>query len=88
MRKKQVAHEIDNLTAKQLDYAVFLPALSGFYATYVGKQRFPDPVKGLYVDANRMPADFENGMQDLTGLIRMQHIFPIIGAYIQQDMLN
>ena len=28
--------EIDNLTAKQKDYAVFLPALSGFYATYVG----------------------------------------------------
>ena len=30
--------ERDNLTSKQLDYAVFLPALSGFYATYVGKQ--------------------------------------------------
>ena len=27
----------------------FLPALSGFYATYVGKQRYPDPVKGPYV---------------------------------------
>jgi hypothetical protein len=24
----------DNLTAKQKDYAVFLPAISGFYATY------------------------------------------------------
>jgi hypothetical protein len=29
----------DNLTAKQNDYAVFLPAISGFYATFVGKQR-------------------------------------------------
>ena len=38
----------DNLTAKQNDYAVFLPAISGFYATYIGKQR--DPVNGPYVD--------------------------------------
>jgi hypothetical protein len=36
----------DNLTAKQNDYAVFLPAISGFYATYIGKQR--DPVNGPY----------------------------------------
>jgi len=55
----------DNLTAKQLDangrsqYAIFLPAISGFYATFVGKQR--DPVNGPYVDPARMPA----GMQDM-----------------------
>ena len=49
----------DNLTAKQNDYAVFLPAISGFYATFVGKQR--DPVNGPYVDPARMPA----GMQDM-----------------------
>ena len=71
-----MAHEIDNLTAKQLDYAVFLPALSGFYATYIGKQRFPDPVKGLYVDATRMPADFENGMEGLNWLNPEQAYFP------------
>jgi hypothetical protein len=56
--------EIDNLTAKQLDYAVFLPALSGFYATYVGKQRH-DP---NYVDPARVPADFENGIEGLNWL--------------------
>ena len=28
----------DNLTAKQNNYAVFLSAVSGFYATYIGKQ--------------------------------------------------
>jgi hypothetical protein len=33
----------DNLTAKQKDYAVFLPAISGFYATHIGKQQ--DPIK-------------------------------------------
>ena len=43
----------DNLTAKQLDYAVFLPAISGFYATFIGKQR--DPVNGPYVDPKRFP---------------------------------
>ena len=44
----------DNLTSKQSDYAVFLPAISGFYATFIGKQR--DPVAGPYVEATRMPA--------------------------------
>ena len=38
-----------DLTEAQQDYAHFLPALSGFYATYVGKQRYPDPVNGPYV---------------------------------------
>ena len=40
----------DNLTAKQNDYAVFLPAISGFYATFIGKQR-NEP----YVDPARLP---------------------------------
>ena len=49
----------DDLTAKQNDYAVFLPAISGFYATFVGKQR--DPVNGPYVD----PARFPQGLTDM-----------------------
>jgi hypothetical protein len=61
----------DNLTAKQLDYAVFLPAISGFYATYIGKQR--DPVNGPYIDPARMPSgipDMEmmNWLNDHKGL--------------------
>jgi hypothetical protein len=40
-----------NLTETQQDYAVFLPSISGFYATYVGKQRFSN-----YVDPARIPA--------------------------------
>ena len=64
--------EIDNLTAKQLDYAVFLPALSGFYATYVGKQRH-DP---NYVDPARIPADFENGIEGLNWLNPDAAYFP------------
>ena len=39
-----------DLTAAQKDYAIYLPALSAFYSTYIGKQRFAD-----YVDPNRMP---------------------------------
>ena len=35
----------DDLTSKQSDYAIFLPAISGFYATFVGKQR--DPINAL-----------------------------------------
>ena len=49
----------DNLTTKQNDYAVFLPAISGFYATFVGKQR--DPVNGPYVD----PVRFPHGLTDM-----------------------
>ena len=45
-----------DLTTAQQDYAHFLPALSGFYATYVGKQRYPDPVDGPYVPDNRIPS--------------------------------
>jgi hypothetical protein len=39
-----------DLTASQKDYAVFLPALSGFYATFIGKQRREE-----YVEHNRIP---------------------------------
>ena len=47
----------DDLTSKQSDYAVFLPAISGFYATFIGKQR----VNNDYVD----PARFPQGITDL-----------------------
>lgn len=49
--------EQDNLTQKQNDYAIFLPALSGFYASFIGKQR-SDPTA---TDPNRFPA----GIQDM-----------------------
>jgi hypothetical protein len=47
----------DDLTSKQQDYAVYLPAISGFYGTFIGKQR----VNNDYVDPARMPS----GMQDM-----------------------
>ena len=52
-----------NLTATQNDYAVFLPATSGFYSTFIGKQRY-----GNYVDPARIPASFTNGIESLNYL--------------------
>ena len=44
-----------DLTNEQKDYARFLPALSGFYATYVRKQRFDE-----YVETSRIPTNLKN----------------------------
>lgn len=58
------------MTQSQQDYAVFLPALSSFYASYVGKQRF-----GNHVDSARIPAGFENGVEGLNYLNSQQGYF-------------
>ena len=57
-----------DLTKEQKDYAVFLPALSGFYATFVGKQRFEE-----YVDNNRIP--YPNGMESINWLNKKDGLF-------------
>jgi hypothetical protein len=61
----------DNLTAKQNDYAVFLPAISGFYATFVGKQRNG----GTYVDPARFPAGLTD-MEQMNWLDAQKALFP------------
>lgn len=61
----------DNLTAKQMDYAVFLPAISGFYATFIGKQR----VNNDYVDPARMPQTLQD-MEQFNWLNSQQALFP------------
>lgn len=63
----------DNLTAKQNDYAIFLPAISGFYATFIGKQR--DPANGPYVDPARMPAGIQD-MEQMNWLNSQKSLFP------------
>ena len=45
-----------NLTESQKDYAIFLPALSSFYSTFVGKQRYEE-----YTAKDRLPANM-NGL--------------------------
>ena len=60
----------DNLTAKQSDYAVFLPAISGFYATFIGKQR-----NEHYVDPARFPAGLVD-MEQMNWLNSQKALFP------------
>ncbi len=52
-----------DLTAAQNDYAYFLPATSGFYSTFIGKQRY-----GNYVDPARIPPSLTNGVESLNYL--------------------
>jgi hypothetical protein len=59
-----------DLTASQNDYARFLPALSGFYATYVGKQRYDE-----YVDKSRIPSNFTHGVESLNYLNKQEGQF-------------
>jgi len=69
--------EQDDLTAKQLgadgqsQYAIFLPAISGFYATYIGKQRNG----GTYVDPARMPMGISD-MEMMNWLNAQKALFP------------
>ena len=60
----------DDLTAKQSDYAVFLPAISGFYATFIGKQR-----NEHYVDPVRFPQGLTD-MEQLNWLNSTKALFP------------
>ena len=62
--------EHDDLTAKQKDYAVFLPALSSFYGTFIGKQR----VANDYVDPLRMPKNIPE-MENMNWLNSQEGLF-------------
>ena len=66
---KTVASQSD-LTAAQRDYAVFLPAISSFYATYIGRQR-----SVAYVPDTRMPAQIPD-MEQLNWLNPQKALFP------------
>ena len=70
-----------DLTSTQDDYAVFLPALSTFYALFIGRQRrglepFDENKKGSgtpYIDLNRVPQHLtdnnpSNGVESLNWL--------------------
>ena len=52
----------EDLTASHKDYAVFLPAVSGFYQTYVSKQQQTIGTKDQFVPDDRIPKGFENGV--------------------------
>lgn len=52
-----------NLTPFQKDYAVYLPAISSFYSTYVAKQRLEE-----FVPKDRIPAGFDRGIEGMNFL--------------------
>lgn len=52
-----------NLTPLQKDYAVYLPAISSFYSTYVAKQRLEE-----FVSKDRIPAGFDQGIEGMNFL--------------------
>ena len=57
---KEVRRE--HLGQSQRDYAVFLPAISNFYNTFISKQRVS---KGTHIPQERIPANFEKGVEGL-----------------------
>ena len=59
-----------NLTPLQKDYAVYLPAISSFYSTYVAKQRL-----GEFVPADRIPKGFDRGIEGMNFLNPEQGYF-------------
>ena len=59
-----------NLTQEQKDYAIFLPAISGFFATFIGKQRREE-----YVDKTRIPSNFPNDVESMNWLNPSKSIF-------------
>ena len=59
-----------NLTPLQKDYAVYLPAISSFYSTYVAKQRLEE-----FVPNDRIPAGFDRGIEGMNFLNPEQGYF-------------
>ena len=59
-----------NLTPLQKDYAVYLPAISSFYSTYVAKQRLEN-----FVPLNRIPKGFDRGIEGMNFLNPEQGYF-------------
>ena len=59
-----------NLTPLQRDYAVFLPAISSFYSTYVSKQRIEE-----FVPNYRIPKGFDRGIEGMNFLNHEQGYF-------------
>jgi hypothetical protein len=59
-----------DLTPLQKDYAVYLPAISSFYSTYVAKQRLEE-----FIPKDRIPAGFDRGVEGMNFLNPEQGYF-------------
>lgn len=60
----------DDLTAQQQDYAVFLPAISSFYAGYIGRERH-----GVGLEPGRLPSAIGD-MEAMNWLNPQKSLFP------------
>ena len=65
-----MTHQQVNLTPLQKDYAVYLPAISSFYSTYIAKQRLEE-----FVSKDRIPAGFDRGIEGMNFLNPEQGYF-------------
>ena len=59
-----------DLTPLQKDYAVYLPAISSFYSTYVAKQRLEE-----FIPQDRIPKEFDRGIEGMNFLNPEQGYF-------------
>ena len=59
-----------NLTPLQKDYAVYLPAISSFYSTYIAKQRLEE-----FIPKDRIPKGFDRGVEGMNFLNADQGYF-------------
>ena len=59
-----------DLTPLQKDYAVYLPAISSFYSTYIAKQRLEK-----FITDDRIPAGFDRGIEGMNFLNPEQGYF-------------
>ena len=59
-----------NLSPLQKDYAVYLPAISSFYSTYISKQRLEE-----FISKDRIPAGFDRGVEGMNFLNADQGYF-------------
>ena len=58
-----IVHKNVDLTPLQKDYAVYLPAVSSFYSTYIAKQRLEE-----FVPKDRIPKGFDRGIDGMNFL--------------------
>lgn len=59
-----------DLTPLQKDYAVYLPAISSFYSTYIAKQRLEE-----FIPQDRIPKGFDRGIEGMNFLNPEQGYF-------------
>ena len=52
----------EHLVEFSRDFAVFLPAISNFYNTFISKQR---TTEGKHISAERIPQGFDRGVEGL-----------------------